>query len=346
VARLRVPDGVALDPALLAYVVALVIVACGLTWRARRPASLVADLVVELGESRSGTLRDRLARALGDPTLAIGWWSSEAGAYVDDSGAELPVTGSAISVDRDGAPFALVVHDAAALGDPALVEAVASATRLSTSNVALRASVRSQADELIASRRRLLLAGDSERRRLEARLREGPERRLQEVDAALAALEPAGDHVERARLQLLRTLTDLAELGSGLHPREPVDQGLDVALRSLAERAGLPVEVRSSTTPLPDELAATAYFVCAEALANVSKYADASHAVIEVETRDGRLRISVEDDGRGGADPARGSGLHGLADRVEALGGTLRVESPPGRGTRLAAELPLDGESQ
>jgi len=343
-ARLIVSNGDAIDPALLAYEAALAIVAVGLTWRARRPISLVADLVVELGESRSGTLRDRLAVALGDPTLAIGWWSADAGAYLDDSGAELPVTRSAIPVERDGLPFALVVHDAAALDDPALVEAVASATRLSTSNVALRASVRSQADELIASRRRLLLAGDSERRRLEARLREGPERRLHEADAALASLDPAGEHLERARVQLERTLTDLAELGRGLHPRELVEEGLEGALRSLAERAGLPVELRVSITPVSDELAATAYFVCAEALANVSKYAGASRAVIDVESRNGRLRIAVEDDGRGGADPARGSGLRGLGDRVEALGGTLRVESPPGRGTRLAAELPLEGE--
>ena len=289
VARLAVPAGEAADPALLAYQVVLVAIAVGLFARLRGPAaSLVADLVVELGETRSGTLRDRLARTLGDPTLEVGHWSADARTYLDDAGSALtlPQDGSgrsATRVEREGLPFAVLVHDAAVLRDPALVEAVTAATRLSASNVALRAEVSERAGELMASRRRLLLAGDQERRRLEVRLREGPERRLHEVATTLADVPPtatgqSSEHVERARDQLARTLDDLHELARGLHPRELVEAGLSGALAELAERAPVPVELDVRAERLTDELEVTVYFVCAEALANVAKYASATRA--------------------------------------------------------------------
>jgi signal transduction histidine kinase len=352
VAQLALSSGEAAGAVLLAYEAVLVAIAAGLYVRLRGPAAAaVADLVVELGEARSGTLRDRLARALGDPSVEVGYWSADVGAYVDDAGARLalPEIGSgrsATPVEREGLPFAVLVHDSAVLQDPALVEAVASATRLSASNVALQAEVQEQMGELIASRRRLLLAADEERQRLEARLHEGPARRLAGVAEALSQV-PAdaggqgGEHFDRARSQLSHTLADLHELARGLHPRELAESGLPGALASLAERAPVPVEVDVSVTRLADELEATVYFVCAEALANVAKYASASRATPAVATSDGRLSVVVSDDGLGGADPAGGTGLQGLADRVEALGGLLRVASPSGRGTRLAAEIPL-----
>jgi signal transduction histidine kinase len=349
-ARLAVPSGDAVDPALLAYQTMLAAVAVGLYMRLRGPeAAAVADLVVELGETRSGTLRDRLARALGDPTLALGYWSPEARAYVDDQGSllALPVAGSARSatyVERNGLPFAVLVHDAAVLGDPALAEAVSSATRLASSNVALQAEVREQMGDLSASRRRLLIAGDEERRRLEERLRQGPERRLTELGETLARVPEAG-HVERARSQLSRTLEELHELAGGLHPRELAEDGLGGALASLVEGAPVPVELDVRVERLPDEVEATVYFVCAEALANVAKYASASRARLEVAARDRGVVVVVTDDGSGGADASLGTGLRGLADRVEALGGRLQVTSPPGKGTRLAAEIPLDGKA-
>lgn len=356
-ARLAVPAGDAADPALLAYQTVLVAVAVGLYARVRGPAvSAVADLVVELGETRSGTLRDRLARALGDRTLEVGYWSADAGAYLDDAGSGLalpaPASGrSATHVERNGLPFAVLVHDAEVLRDPALVEAVASATRLSASNVALQGEVRAQAGELMASRRRLLLAADGERRRLEVRLWEGPERRLVDVAETLAGVPPpaAGqstEHMERARGLLSRTLDDLHELARGLHPRELVEAGLPGALASLAERAAVPVALDVRVERLPDEIEATVYFVCAEALANVAKYASASRVRLEVAARDGRLAVVVADDGIGGANASRGTGLQGLADRVEALGGTLKVVSPPGKGTRLTAEIQLGDEAE
>jgi signal transduction histidine kinase len=153
------------------------------------------------------------------------------------------------------------------------------------------------------------------------------------------------EHLERARGQLARTLDDLHELARGLHPRELADDGLDGALRALAERAPVPVELDVRVGRLPAELEATVYFVCAEGLANVVKYASASAARIEVAADGRRVTALVADDGTGGADPARGTGLQGLADRVEALGGTLAVASPPGAGTRLTAMLPVvDGD--
>ena len=338
--------------ALHLYEAVLVAVAVGLYARLRDPAAtVVADLVVELSEARSGTLRDRLAGTLGDPTLTVGYWSPEAGAYLDDAGDRLVLPGpdsgrAATHVEREGEPFAVLVHDAVVLRDPALVSAVASATRLSASNVALRAEVRTQARELVASRRRLLVAADEERRLLEARLREGPQRRLDDLARTLGNTTSEGnERLERAGLQLTRTLDDLQELARGLHPRELAETGLPQALASLAERAPVPVAVDVGVERLPPELAATVYFVCAEALANVAKYASASSARIEVIAGDGRVRVVVADDGVGGADPTRGSGLQGLADRVEAVGGTLTTTSPPGRGTRLAAELPLGGEA-
>ena len=151
--------------------------------------------------------------------------------------------------------------------------------------------------------------------------------------------------VERARGQLARTLADLRDLAGGLHPRALTEDGLAAALASLARRSPVPVELAVPAERLPAEVEVAAYFVCSEALANVAKYASASRAVVRVTADDRAALVEVVDDGVGGADPAQGSGLRGLADRVEALGGALRLESPPGVGTRLAAELPLHGEA-
>ena len=351
-ARVAFGTGEAAEPALLAYEAALVLVAIGLGARLGVPvAASVADLVVELGERRSGPLRDRLAHALGEPGLELGYWSRGAGAYLAEDGGRLalPAPGSnraATRVDRDGHPFAVLVHDAVVLRDPSLVDAVAAATRLSASNAALQGELGAQAEQLIASRRRLLVAGDTERRRLEGRLRSGPERRLAAASEALAGARAvpaseAAEHLGRARVQLARTLDDMRELAGGLHPRELVEAGLPGALAALAERAAVPVELDARVGRVDLELEAAAYFVCAEALANVVKHASASRARFAVTIHDTRLSVVIADDGVGGADAARGTGLRGLADRVEALGGTLRVESPPGGGTRLAAELPL-----
>jgi signal transduction histidine kinase len=313
----------------------------------------VVDLVVELGETPSATLRDRLARALGDPTLALGYWSPRDRCYLEERGGRLAPAGldptrTTTPIDRDGERFAVLIHDAAVLRDPALVEAVAAATRLTNSNAALRAEVHEQVHELVTSRRHLLVIADRERRELEQRLRNGPERRLVTLARSLDSLPIAGtdtEHVVLARAQLTRTLDDLAALARGLHPRALADNGLDGALQTIAALSPVPVDLDVRVGRLSQAVETTVYFACAEALANVAKYAAASRASIEVAAADERLAVTIADDGRGGADPALGTGLRGLVDRFETLGGSLRVDSPKGGGTRLTAEVPLDASA-
>jgi signal transduction histidine kinase len=356
VARLAVHTQTAADATLLTYEGVLCVLALGLLaglllapWERAR----VTDLVVELGEARSGTLRDALARALGDPKLEVGYWLPDAGVYVDAAGRPLdiaaPGPGRRVTrVEREGETVAAVVHDPVVLDDRALLEAVGEAARLAASNARLQAEVRAQLAELDASRRRLMQAGDDERRRLEQRLRDRAERRLIRLAKVLeraGAGSQGGARLVRAEEQLEHTLEDLRELAAGLHPRVLNERGLGGALRSLAERSPVPVELVVPDGRVPGQIAAATYFVCAEALANVAKYASASRVTVSVTRADGALLVEIEDDGVGGADLRRGTGLRGLADRVEALGGSLNLESSAARGTRLAVELPLDGQA-
>ncbi|HZQ64962.1 MAG TPA: hypothetical protein VFA66_07030 [Gaiellaceae bacterium] len=355
IARLSSPAGGAIYPAGLVYDGALCALAVWLLvdlLAAPWERAAVTDLIVEVGERRGGTLRGSLARALGDPTLEVGYWLPEAGTYVDDRGRPLPLPAvdsgrAATLVERDGNPVAALLHDPAVLDDPGLADAAAAAARLASSHERLRTEVRAQIAELRASRRRLLRVADDERERLERRLREGAEARLAGVERRLRLAHEAADDaatrdgIARAQAQVEQALAELHELARGLHPRALSELGLAGALAGLAERAPLPVQVEIETGDLPPEVAATAYFVCSEGLANVAKYSGASRAVLRVVRRGGRLAVEVDDDGAGGADPSRGWGLRGLGDRVDALGGRLEVESPAGGGTRLRAELPL-----
>jgi signal transduction histidine kinase len=342
--------------ALWAYELALGVVAVVFLadlLRGRWAQAAVTDLVVELSEpAEAATLRAKLARALGDPSLVLGYWLPEAGGYVDDAGRSvlLPELGSGRGVtliEQGGERIGALVHDAAVLDDAALVDAVASAAKMAVSNVRLQAEVRDRVDELRASRRRLVEAGDEQRRRLERELREGAERRLSGVAELLgetrrdAGETPAGSLLGDAEGELQHALTELRELAHGIHPAELIEGGLAVALTGLARRSPVPVELELPSERLPAPLEAAAYFVCSEALANVAKYARASRVTIDVARTGSRVVVAIADDGVGGADPTRGSGLRGLADRVEALGGQLRVESPRGGGTRLLAEIAL-----
>ena len=338
---------VAVDPALWLYDGVLCGGAVGLVVATRRsPASVVTDLVVDLGEANGHTVRDALAAALGDPTLQIAYWQPGTGSYVDHTGVPVAVDGAderfAHIVGRDGEPFAVLVHDPAVLADPSLAAAVAAAARLSAANVALHAELRVRAGQIAASRRRLLVAADDERRRLEERLHDGPQRRLAGIHAALGAgVVPDGHgHVRRALSQIAYTMGEVDALARGLHPRE-LTGGLSVALRALADRAALPVRLRVPDTALPVPIESAVYFLCAEGLANVAKHARAAGASIDVVRDDTHLTVIVADGGVGGADLSGGGGLRGLADRVEAIGGTLTLESAAGAGTVLTATIPL-----
>jgi signal transduction histidine kinase len=352
--RLAAPGHSVAGATLHAYQAVLCILAIGLLLglaRAPWERAEVTDLVVELGSRRSGRLRDALARALGDPSLEIGYWLAEPGGYVDSDGRELsvPELGSeraTTAVQRDGQPLAVLVHDPAVLGDQGLVEAVASAARLAAANVRLRADVQARVSELSDSRRRLIAAGDEERLRLERRLRDGARRRLSQLGATLTEARQAAtgtktrERIGKAEDQLRRTQEELRRLARGIHPRELSERGLEAALAAMVAEFPAPVELSVSTGRLPAATESCAYFVCSEALANVAKYASASRVGISVSEQSASVTVRVEDDGVGGADPDRGTGLRGLVDRLDALGGTLAVLSPRGGGTQLIATIP------
>jgi signal transduction histidine kinase len=207
--------------------------------------------------------------------------------------------------------------------------------------------------ELAASRRRIVAASDETRRRIERDLHDGTQQRLVSLGMAVRAAEaslPAERDDVRVQLSgvaagLVAAIEDLQEISRGIHPAILSKGGLGPALQTLAHRSVIPVDLDISTeVRLAEPIEVAAYFVASEALANAAKHSQASRIDVSLEQRDDSLVVSIRDDGVGGADPARGSGLVGLTDRVEALGGSIRVSSRPGEGTQIAAELPLELE--
>jgi signal transduction histidine kinase len=346
------------------YQAALVLIAAGFLadfLHGRWAQAAVTKLVVDLGgDSEAGTLRARLARALGDRSLVIAYWLPEANGYTDERGdhVELPAPGSGKAVtlvQQGGERIAVLVHDATVLDDPGLVESVALAARVALSNVRLRAEVRRQVTELDASGRRILEAGDAQRRRLLDQLRVGAGQRLMGVSELLGrAAQQAGTGQDRAtaerlaaaRQELVEAQAELRELAGGIHPALLTERGLGPALAALAGRAPVPVRLAAPAQRLPAVIETAVYFACAEALANVAKHAEATGVDVQVRSCDGMVTVVIADDGIGGADRLAGFGLNGVADRVEALGGRLVVDSPAGRGTRLLAEIPAASPAQ
>jgi hypothetical protein len=328
------------------YQAVLVLAAVGLfadlLW-GRWTQAAITGLVLDLGElEQAGTLQAKLARAVGDPSLQVAYRLAGSDGYVDEAGRPmvLPASGTRRKVtylQEGGQQIGALVHDAAVLDDPVLVNAVAAAAGVAVANARLQAEVRARVAEVEASRRRIVEAGDAERRRLERELREGAERRLVHVTELLADRRPLPTDLGR---ELQGARAALAEFARGVHPRTLTEAGLAAALAELSQHSPVPVQVRVSAERLPTTVEAAIYFVCSEALANVAKHAKASQVDVRVERRAGLVILEVKDDGVGGADPA-GSGLRGLADRVEALQGRLGVESRLGGGTCLVAEIPL-----
>jgi signal transduction histidine kinase len=313
----------------------------------------VRTLMAEFADApERADLRDALARALGDPGLELAFWMPELDRYVDAGGApaELPGEDDArrtvTEIDHHGKRVAAIVHDRAQ--DAQTVQAAGAATALMLENQRLDAELRARLVELRASRARLVEAADGERRRLERDLHDGAQSRLVALALSLrlARLSVSDDSDTAALLdgsidELGQSLKDLRDLARGIHPVVLSERGLEPAVRALASRAAVPVEVVGRAAGrLPAAVETAAYFVVSEALTNVSKYAHARHATVRVERVDGQLLVEVSDDGVGGASASQGSGLRGLSDRVAALSGTLEVSSPPGRGTRLRAHLP------
>jgi signal transduction histidine kinase len=345
------PAGAASEPVLLAYQAVLLWVGITLARvnRPPRPGDVV-DLVVDLGQPVVPTLEQRLASWVGDPGLRLGMWR-DGGPYVDEAGEPVVVEHddrvTSTLVDWEGERFALLVHDRSVLADPMSREAVASATRLLARNETLRAEALAEVAELKASRRRLLAAGDGERRRVEHELRSGVGHRLEELDDLLAAIvaeEAESEHLGRAREYLAEARRDLERIAHRLSPPE-LSKGLPAALGTIAARSPLPVDVRveGRVDGVPSDLGVTVYYVCAEGLANVVKHAAAGTATVVVSRTGEVLRVVVEDDGVGPVDAgAAGSGLDNLRHRARESGGRVRLERAPGGGARLVVELPLD----
>jgi signal transduction histidine kinase len=323
----------------------------------RMARGAVAELVVGLDASRVGGLREALAQTLGDPSLEVAFWSPTRGRYEDADGAPVEVPEDdgdkgVILLEQSGERLGAIVHDPALAEDPGLISGVSAAIHMAVDNERLTATVRAQLEDVRASRMRIVEAADAERRRVERNLHDGAQQRLVALSLALRRARAqlpadAGGELEAtlggASEQLASALSELRDLARGIHPAILTEAGLGPALRSLARESPIPVSVTLALDDrLPDPVAVAAYFLAAEALANVAKYSAADHVAMSAVSTVDRLHMEVSDDGVGGADPAIGSGLRGLADRVAALGGLLEIHSPPGGGTRLVADLPLE----
>ncbi|HEY4608829.1 MAG TPA: histidine kinase, partial [Ilumatobacteraceae bacterium] len=253
-------------------------------------------------------------------------------------------------IEREGEPFALLVHDEALLEDPGLVNAVVAAIRLTSDNELLQCELRAQLAEVAASRSRIMEAGDLERQKIERNLHDGAQQRLVTTALSLrlaeAQLSDSSDPrvneiLSKAIAQLAEAITELRDLGRGIHPAVLTEFGLGPALNSLANRVPLSVDLQVDVpSNLPYAVSSTAYFAVSEALTNVVKHANATTVSVRATVCHDFLRVEVADDGSGGADVDAGTGLSGIADRIATVGGSLRIESPIGDGTRFALELP------
>ena len=305
--------------------------------RSRLARGGLADLFRGLGATSAMDLEAALRRALGDPSLELAL-----------TGSPNAGPGRAVApVERNGRLVAALVHDASLDEDPELLEAACTATAVALENQRLLAEADARLDELKASRERIVAAGDAERRRLERNLHDGAQQRLVAIALHLRLLQgrvgddpDAAELVTTASAELAESLSELRELARGMHPAV-LDHGLAAALDGLASRSTVATTVSCETCErFSDPVELTAYFVASEALANVAKYSGASRVSVRLWRSGPLAKIQIVDDGIGGADHTRGSGLRGLADRVEALDGTLYVTSPPGAGTTITAELP------
>jgi signal transduction histidine kinase len=307
----------------------------------------VSALISRLGDlPAEGPLRAALADALGDPSLALAYWLPESSRFVDSLGHPVTVSGPGwTEVTLRGRRIAAIAHDPALSEEPELVRAAGAAAALALENQRLTAELRARIEELRASRARLVEAGDAERRRLERDLHDGAQSRLVALalKLKLARMKAEGEVavlLDESSSELQASLDELRELARGIHPAVLTDRGLEPALRALADRAPLPVSLSVDDGPLPPPVEIAIYFVVSEGLTNVAKYAGATSATVTVRRGPSAVTVEIADDGVGGADAAAGSGLRGLDDRVGALDGRIWVESPPGEGTRLRAEIP------
>ncbi|MFJ8826924.1 sensor histidine kinase [Streptomyces sp. NPDC102467] len=305
----------------------------------------VSGLVIDVGTDPDSTkVREALVRVLGDPTLRLGMWREERGAYVDGAGREVSPEGPGRTRvgASDGRPLALLHHDPALMDDPELLESVAAALRLALENVWLRTRAKDVAT-------RIVQAADAERGRLERDLHDGAQARLVFALMAVRRVQRGlADHSDEtlraaageAESSLRLAIEELRGIAQGIHPAVLTREGLAPALNALAKEAALPVVVAAEPRRYDPLVESTAYFTVCEALTNAAKHARARAVSVSARHQDGLLVVETVDDGVGGADTGRGTGLRGLADRLAAVDGVLHIHSPAGGGTRIRAELP------
>ena len=320
---------------------------------ARLAKAGVGELLVQLRANPTPDLRELLAQALRDPTLSLIYWLPQYGSWADQDGnpAALPKPDSGRQVTlvkQNGEQVAALVYDAGLGEEPELVQAVSAAAGIALENGRLEAELKARLQELQGSRTRVVEAQQNERRRLERNLHDGAQQRLVALALELGLLAERANsdaatqtRLKNARSEVAQSLTELRDIARGLHPAVVSGHGLAVALESLVAASPLDVHLKTDGLPrLAEPLEVAAYYVVSEALTNAAKHAQASSVLVEVGVSDDTLIVEIVDDGIGGADSERGTGLRGLADRIEALNGRLRIWSAPGHGTRVRAELP------
>nr|WP_236779025.1 ATP-binding protein [Agromyces seonyuensis] len=301
---------------------------------------------------------ESLRRVLRDDSLEVYWWTDEDGRYERASGDVLPRDAGAAGADRSyltvaapgGRPLAVIRHDRVLTDNARLLDGVSSALRLSVDNGRLRSEVERTLAQVRESRLRIVEAAARAQRSVERDLHDGAQQRLVSLGlelrlianaAASAGSAGLAEDLEIAIEELGQALRELRELAHGIHPSLLSQGGLSLAVPELAGRCPVPVDVEvQADGRLPELVESTAYFVVAEALANIAKHAQASRVWVRAWAAGGMLHLVVRDDGVGGVDP-NGSGVMGMRDRVEAADGSLVLESERAHGTTIRAEIPL-----
>jgi signal transduction histidine kinase len=319
-------------------------------------ADAISELLAQLGEGGGrGALRNALADALGDPTLELAYWVPDQDAYVDADGQAVrvdPAPAGKVStiVEHEGERIAAIVKSGPDLAEEReLVQTAGAAAGLTLRNERLDAELRAKVAELQASRSRIVQAGYEQRRRLERDLHDGAQQRLMALGIDLRMVRERIEHDPQGAAELLdeslhelnEATAELRELARGIHPAVLTNRGLHAALKGLASRSPVPVELlQTPADRLPPSVESAVYFVVAEALTNAARYSRAQTVTVGVVRDNGHVDVEVRDDGVGGADADQGSGLRGLQDRVAALDGRLELTSPQGLGTILRATIP------
>jgi signal transduction histidine kinase len=313
----------------------------------RAALQAIADLhgAIHAGTARPEQVADRLRGALRDPGLRVGYIVPGGPGLVDETGAPLDPAGS-VAVMLGGAPIGALLPGSRLLSAELLREVAAACATL-VEVARLRLEITAALREVEASRARLVQVGDEERQRLERDLHDGAQQRLVSLGMALRLAQrhlddPATDVnalIDETVAELGTAVAELRQIAHGLRPSS-LDDGLHAALAAMTQHLPIPVALDVHPEPLPDHVATTVYYVTSEAITNAVKHADATRIDVRICRSNGRLEVRVTDDGRGGATLAGGSGLAGLRDRVDAVGGVLALGSDAGHGTVVEAMVP------